>query len=72
MMFVARHHLNAVGIGDYMEIGEHVAGLIENEARTLPFLRHLAVKEIKGHRFRSDIHDRRQRLLIDRDVVLLF
>src|ERR1700722_9432717 len=47
-------------------------GTSQDETRTLAFLRHLAVEEVEGHRFRSDIHHRRQSLLVHRYVVLLF
>jgi hypothetical protein len=30
-----------------VEVGEHVAGLVEDEARTLALLRHRAIKEVE-------------------------
>ncbi len=49
---VAQHHLDtAIGALDDVEVGEHVAGPVEDEARTLALLRHRSVKEVEDQRF---------------------
>ena len=47
-VLVAELHLDAaVGALHHVEVGQHVAGLIENEARALALLRHRSVKEVE-------------------------
>ena len=62
----------AIGAFDHVEVGEHVAGLVENESRSLALLRHRSVKEVEDQRRGGDVDHRGQHLLVDGDVVLLF
>ena len=69
---VAEHHLDAaIGALDDVEVGEHVAGLVENEARALALLRHRSIKEVEDQRGGSDVDHRGQHALVDGDIVLL-
>ena len=56
----------------HVEVGQDVAFAVDDKARAHALLRHRAVKKIKGHCGRSNVHHRGQRLLVDGDVVLLF
>ena len=62
----------AIGAFYNMEVGEHVAGFIEDEAGALTLLRHISVKEVVHHGARRDVDNRGQDSPIDSDVVLLF
>jgi hypothetical protein len=49
---IAERHLDAaVGALHHMVVGEHMAGLVEDEARALALLRHRAVKEVEDKSF---------------------
>ena len=69
---VAEHHLDAaIGALDYVVVGEHVAGLVEDEPRALALLRNRSIKEVEDQRGGSDVDHRGQHPLVDGDVVLL-
>ncbi len=69
---VAQHHFDAaIGALNHVIVGQHVAGLVEDEARALALLRHRAIEEVEHQRRRSDVHHRRQHPLVDGNVVLL-
>ena len=73
VMLVAQLHLDAaIGALDHVVVRQHVAGLVENESRSLALLRHRAVKKIENHLSRRDVHHRGQHPLVDGDIVLLF
>ena len=70
---VAEHHFDAaIGSLDHVVIGEHVAGLVEDEPRTLTLLRHRSIEKIKDQRGGSDVNHRWHYTLVDGDIVLLF
>ena len=70
---VAQLHFDAaVGALDDVIVGEHVAGLVENESRTLALLRHRSIEEVEDQRRRGDVDHRGQHPLVDGDIVLLF
>ena len=70
---VAQLHLDAaIGAFYHVVIGEHMAGFVENESRTLAFLRHRPVEEVEDDSARRDVDDRGQHAMVDGDVVLLF
>ena len=49
---VAEHHFDAaIGALDHVIVGQHVAGLVENESRALALLRHRAVEEVEDQRW---------------------
>ena len=53
---VAQHHLDAaIGALDNVEVGEHVAGLVEDEPRTLALLRHRSIKEVENQGGGGDV-----------------
>ena len=69
---VAQLHFDAaVGARDDVEVGEHVAGLVEDEARALALLRHRSIKEVEDQRLGGDVDHRGQHPLVDGDIVLL-
>jgi hypothetical protein len=71
-VLVAEHHLDAaVGALDDMVVGEHMAGLVEDEAGALALLRDGSVKEIEDQGGGSDVDHRGQHPFIDGDIVLL-
>ena len=69
---VVQRDFNILGALDHVEVGEDVSLFVENESRTLAFLRHHAIKEVKAHGARANVHHRWNRLLVDADVDLLF
>ena len=70
---VGELHLDAaVGALDDVEVGEDVAGLVENEAGALALLRNRAIKEVEDQRGGGDVDHRGQDFLVDGDIVLLF
>ncbi len=70
---VAEHDLNAaVGALNDVEVGEDVAGLVENEAGALALLGNGSIKEVEDQGGGGDVDHRGQHLFIDGDVVLLF
>jgi len=60
------------GVGDHVVVGEDVAFLIDDEARALAFLGNQSVEEVERDGLGGDVHDRRDVLAVDEDVVLLF
>ena len=70
---VAEHDFDAaVGALDDVEVGEDVAGFVEDESRALALLRHGPIEEVEDQRGGGDVDHRRQHFLVDGDVVLLF
>src|SRR5215472_5647622 len=68
---VAQRDLDAaVGARDDVEVGEDMAGLVEDESRTLALLRHRSIEDVEAHCSRGNIHNRRQHVPVDRNVVL--
>src|SRR5438552_1322331 len=59
-------------IGDDVVIGQDMAFFIDDETRALSFLGHESVEEIEGYRSGGDVHDRRDVVVVDPNVVLLF
>ena len=69
---VAEHHLDAaIGAFDYVVVGEHVAGTVEDEAGALAVLGNRAVKEVEDQGGGGDVDDRGKHALVDGDIVLL-
>src|SRR6201998_1671158 len=69
---VAQFHFNApVGALYHVIVGKNVASLVEDESRTLPFLRHRSIKKVEDHRTRRDVDYRGQHTPVNGDVVLL-
>ena len=70
---VAELHLDAAVCAlNHVEVGEHVPGLVEDEARALALLRNSSVEEVEDHGARRDVDHRGQHPPVDGDVVLLF
>ena len=59
-------------LGDHVVVGQDVALFIDHESRSLPFLRNQAVEKVQGHGARGDVDDRRNVLVVDGNIVLLF
>ena len=59
-------------VGDNVVIGQDMAFFIDDETRALSFLGHESVEEIEGYRSGGDVHDRRDVVVVDPNVVLLF
>ena len=55
-----------------MEVGEHVSGLVQNEAGSLALLWHRFKEEVIDKRLGGDVDHRGKHPLVDGDVVLLF
>ncbi len=69
---VAEHDFDAaIGALDYVEVGEHVAGAVENEARALAVLGNRAVEEVEDQGGGGDVDDRGKHAFVDGDIVLL-
>ena len=55
-----------------MIVGQDVAFMVQDEARPLPLYRNGTIEEVMHHRRTRNVHNRRQSLLVHRDVLLLF
>ena len=73
-VFLAIVHgdFHLTGIGDDVVVGQNVPLFVDDESRTLSLLGNQPIEEIKCHGPRSDVYDRRNVLLVDGDIVLLF
>ena len=70
---VAQLHFNAaIGACHDVKIGENVAGLVENESRSLALLRNGSIKEVEDQRGGGDVDHRGQHSFIYPNVVLFF
>ena len=64
-------HVQLRGVTHDVIVGEDMAFLVDDEARSLTFLRHRPVEEIVSHGLGGDVDHGRNDPVIDLDVVLL-